>query len=62
MFISMTRLPAMNASRAGRHGWAPMNSTNLYGGGGVCVLAHACTCIHAQACVRDVFAIYDNNI
>ena len=23
----------MNASGAGRHGWAPMNSANLYGGG-----------------------------
>ena len=32
----------MNASGAGRHGWAPMNSANLYGGGdgGVCVCAH----------------------
>ena len=24
---------AMNASGAGRHGWAPMNSANLYGNG-----------------------------
>ena len=56
LFISMTLLPAMNASGVGHHGWAPMNSANLYGGGdgGVCVLAHAC--------VRDVFAIYDNKI
>ena len=30
----------MNASGAGRHGWAPMNSANLYGGGGVCVCSH----------------------
>ena len=39
MFISMTLLRAMNVSGAGRHGWAPMNSANLYGGGdgGVCV-------------------------
>ena len=45
----------MNASGAGRHGWAPTNSANLYGGdGGVCVRA----CV----CMRDVFAIYDNNI
>ena len=52
----------MNASGAGGHGWAPMNSDNLYGGGdgGVCVLAHVC--VHGHACVRDVFAIYDNNI
>ena len=40
----------MKASGACRCGWAPMNSANLYGG--VCVFAHAC--------VRDVFAIYDN--
>ena len=41
------------ASGAGRHGWAPTNSDNLYGGdGGVCarvrlfaVRAHACTCV-----------------
>ena len=39
LFISMTLLLAMNASGAGRHGWVPMNSANLYGGGdgGVCV-------------------------
>ena len=60
LFISMTLLRAMNASGTGRHRWAPMNSANLYGGGdgggdgGVCVLAYAC--------VRDVFAIYDNKI
>ena len=43
MFISMTLLPAMNASGACGHGRAPMNSANMYGGGGVCVcvLAHA---------------------
>ena len=43
MYISMTLLPAMNASGAGGHGWAPMNSANLYGGGdcGVCV----CVCV-----------------
>ena len=33
LFISMTLLRAMNASGAGRHGWAPMNSANMYGGG-----------------------------
>ena len=58
----------MNASGAGRHGWAPTNSANLYGGGDggvclcVCVLAHACARMRAHVCVRDVFAIYDNNI
>ena len=65
LFISMTLLRAMNASGAGRHGWAPMNSANLYGSGdgSVCVCARACiarVCWHA--CVRDVFAIYDNKI
>ena len=28
----------------------------------VCVLVHACAHVHWHACVRDVFAIYDNNI
>ena len=39
LFISMALLRAMNASGAGRHGWAAMNSANLYGGGDgvVCV-------------------------
>ena len=44
----------MNANGAGRHGWAPMNSANLYGGGGVCVLAHACARLRWHVCVRDV--------
>ena len=56
----------MNASGAGRHGWVPMNSAKLYGGGdcGVCacVLVHACGHVHWHACVRDVFAICDNKI
>ena len=52
--VWMTMLPAMNASGVGRHGWAQPNSVNMYRG--VCVFARAC------ACVRDVFAIYDNNI
>ena len=52
--------------RSGPHRWAPMNSANLYRGGDggvcVCVLAHACARVHWHACVRDVFAIYDNKI
>ena len=56
----------MNASGAGRHGWAPMNSANLYGGGDgdvcVCVRAHASASVRWHAGVRDVFAIYDNTI
>ena len=51
MFISMTLLRAMNANGAGRHGWAPMNSANLYDGG-VCVCARACVCARTLACVR----------
>ena len=49
LFISMTLLRAMNASGAGHHGWAPMNSANLYSGGdgGVCV----CSCIGMRAYV-----------
>ena len=43
-----------------------MNSANLYRGGDgdvcVCVLAHACARVRWHACVRDVFAIYDNKI
>ena len=64
LFISMTLLSAMNASGAGRRGRAPMNSANLYGGGdgGVRVLARACARVRWHACVRDVFAIYDNTI
>ena len=27
----------------------------------VCVLAHTCARVRAHTCVRDVFAIYDNN-
>ena len=60
LFISMTMLRAMNASGAGRHGWAPMNSVNLYGGGNGGVCARACVCARTLACVHDVFAIYDN--
>ena len=54
LFTSMTLLRAMNASGAGRHGWAPMNSANLYGGGdgGVCACARASVCARTMACVR----------
>ena len=48
LFISMTLLRAMNANGEGPHGWAPMNSANLYGGGGgdggVCVCVCVCVC------------------
>ena len=58
----------MNACGAVGHGWSHMNSANLYGGGSgdggvcVCVIAHACARVRGHACVRDVFAMYDNNI
>ena len=43
-----------------------INNANLYGGGdgGVCAraLADACASVRWHACVRDVFAIYDNKI
>ena len=54
-----TVLPAMNASGAGRHGWAPTNSDNLYGDVSVC----GCECsrsVCARACM--MCAIYDKNI
>ena len=63
MFISMTLQRAMNASGVSHHGWAPMNSANLYGGGDGDVCARTCVArICWQAYVRDVFAIYDNKI
>ena len=60
VFISMTLLPAMNANGAVGHGWSQMNSANLYGGGDGGGDGGVCVC--AWECVRDVFAIYDNNI
>ena len=55
LFISMTLLRAMNASGAGRHGWAPMNSANLYGGGdggvGVCSRMRVRAYVGMRACV-----------
>ena len=54
LFISMTLLRAMKACGARLHGWAPVNSANLYGGGdgGVCVLAHALRAyVDMRACV-----------
>ena len=53
----------MNASGAGRHGWAPMNSANLYGGdGGVYVFAHACARVRMRAsvmCLQYTIIIFD---
>ena len=53
--------PAIVTSGAGHHGWAitdPSNSDNL-NDGGVCARVNAGAC--ARGCMRDVFAIYDNN-
>ena len=58
MFICMTLLPAMNASGAGRHGWPPMNSANLYSDGGVC--AHVCVRMRACVmCLQYTLIIFD---
>ena len=63
LFISITLLRAMNASGAGRHRWASMNSGNLYGGGDVCELAHALRAyVGMRACVMCLQYIYDNKI
>ena len=47
---------AMNASGAGRHGWAPMNSANLYGDGdgGVCVCSRMRARAYAGMCALCV--------
>ena len=43
----------MNASGAGRHGWAPTNNANMYGGdGGVYVCVCVCSRMRVRACVR----------
>ena len=52
VFISMTLLPAMNASGAGSHGWAPTNSANLHGGGDADVCVYVCVCAPAWVCAR----------
>ena len=41
----------MNASGAGRHGWAPMNSANLYSDGGVCSRMRVRAYVGMRACV-----------
>ena len=60
LFISMTLLRVMNAGGAGHHGWAPMNSANLYGGGdgGVCVCARACVCVRTM-CLQYTIIKFD---
>ena len=58
----------MNASGTGEKGaltssrFGATDASNLNGDGGVCV--HACVYarVCVSECVRDVFAIYDNNI
>ena len=64
VFISMASDQLLSpAERAVTVGWAtyPSNSDNLNDSdGGVCVGVCTRTCVHA--CLRDVFAIYDNNI
>ena len=55
----MTMLPAMKASGAGRHGWAPTNRAHCTEATAVCVCVHVCSRTRVRACVRDVFAIDD---
>ena len=57
----------MNASETGEKGaltsssWGTTDTSNLNGDGGACVcVLRVCACM--RKCVRDVFAIYDNNI
>ena len=52
----------MNASRTGHHGWAPMNSSNLYGGGDGGVSVCSRMRVRTYVGMRDVFGIYDNKI
>ena len=50
----------MNASGAGRHGWAPTNSANLNGGGGgVCVCARAPSLRACVMCLQYTIIIFD---
>ena len=42
----------MNASGAGDHGWAPMNSDRLWGGRWRRLCVHACACTRVRVCVR----------
>ena len=64
LFMSITMLWAMHASGAGRHGWAHMNSANLYssGDGGVCVCSRmpVLAYVGMRACVMCLQ--YDNKI
>ena len=69
----MKQLPAIHSAKSGVNfvmvgRTDPSNSDNQNGDGGgllcarVCVCVHVCVCAFVRACVRDVFAIYDNNI
>ena len=62
LFISMTLLRAMNASGAGRHGWVPMNSANLYGGVCVCSRVRVRMYVGMHAYMMCLQYLYDNKI
>ncbi len=72
VFITMASDQAIVTCGAGRHGWLAQThriatAVCVCGMGVhafVRVRAHTCACVRpfVRACVRDVFAMYDNNI
>ena len=64
----MKQLPAIRRRRKGDVNFVmvghtdPSNSNNKNGDGGGLVCVYASECVCACVRVRDVFAIYDNNI
>ena len=53
-----------SVEKESRLGAPTLRTAMVVGGGGVCVFASVSVCAHAcmHACVRDVFAIYDNDM
>ena len=54
-----TVLPAMNASGAGRHGWAPMNSANMCGDVSVCECSRSVCARACVMCLQYTIKIFD---
>ena len=65
LFISMDHRPAIvspaSKSRAPNHDGL-IGRTDTANSDGVCACSWVWACVHVHACVRDVFAIYDNDI